>query len=78
MEHRAKLDKNSELALFCLNMEKAVITTVENGKMTKDLALCISGGKEVPRSAYRSTTEFMQDIKHTYDHIQKHAKAGKL
>lgn len=30
--------------------------------MTKDLALCISNGKEVPRSAYRSTTEFMNDI----------------
>ena len=51
-------------------MEKAVITTVENGKMTKDLALCISGGKEVPRSAYRSTTEFMQDIKDTAQQIR--------
>jgi isocitrate dehydrogenase len=78
LEHRAKLDKNSELALFCLNMEKAVITTVENGKMTKDLALCISGGKEVPRSAYRSTTEFMQDIKDTYDQMKSHGKGSKL
>jgi isocitrate dehydrogenase len=53
--HRAKLDNNAELGLFCMNLEKAVIQTVEEGKMTKDLALCISGGKEVPRSAYRST-----------------------
>lgn len=59
-------------------MEKAVITTVENGKMTKDLALCVSGGKEVPRSAYRSTTEFMQDIKDTYDQMKSHGKGGKL
>ena len=30
--------------------------------MTKDLAMCISEGKPVDRSAYRSTSEFMQDI----------------
>ena len=47
LAHRAKLDQNSELALFCLNLEQAVIATVESGKMTKDLALCISGGKNV-------------------------------
>jgi hypothetical protein len=35
--------------------------------MTKDLALCISNGKEVPRSAYRSTTEFINDIALTLD-----------
>jgi len=47
-------------------MEQAVIKTVESGKMTKDLAMCISGGKSVPRSAYRSTQEFMQDISDTF------------
>jgi len=62
LAHRAKLDKNGQLANFCESLESAVIETVENGKMTKDLALCISGGKEVPRSAYRSTTEFIADI----------------
>jgi len=36
-------------------MEEAVIKTVENGNMTKDLAMCISLGKPVPRSAYRTT-----------------------
>jgi len=35
--------------------------------MTKDLAMCISEGKPVPRSAYRSTTEFMNDIKVNFD-----------
>jgi isocitrate dehydrogenase len=70
LEHRAKLDKNAELALFCLQLEQAVIQTVESGKMTKDLALCISGGKEVPRSAYRSTSEFMSDIKATFDKLR--------
>ena len=62
LAQRAKLDKNSELALFCEQLEAAVINTIESGSMTKDLALCISGGKAVPRSAWRTTTEFMDDI----------------
>ena len=62
LAHRAELDKNAELARFCATLERAVIKTVEDGKMTKDLAMCISEGKPVERSAYRSTQEFMQDI----------------
>ena len=33
--------------------------------MTKDLALCISEGKEVPRSKYCSTEEFMKRCEET-------------
>jgi isocitrate dehydrogenase len=62
LAHRAKLDKNAELADFCKKLEEAVIETIESGKMTKDLALCVSGTNNVPRSAYRNTQEFMQDI----------------
>jgi len=43
-------------------MEEAVIETVESGSMTKDLAMCQSEGKAVPRSAYRTTQEFMGDV----------------
>ncbi len=39
--HRAKLDNNAELTKFVLTLERSVIQTVENGFMTKDLALCI-------------------------------------
>ena len=66
LAHRAKLDNNAELARWSTTMEQAVIKTVESGKMTKDLAMCISGGKNVPRSAYRSTQEFMEDIATTF------------
>ena len=66
LAHRAKLDKNAALADFCKNLEAAVIETIEGGKMTKDLALCISGGKAVPRSAYRNTFEFMNDVSETF------------
>jgi isocitrate dehydrogenase len=62
LAHRAMLDKNAQLADFCNKLETSVIETIESGSMTKDLAMCISEGKPVPRSAYRSTQEFMGDI----------------
>ena len=63
--HRAKLDKNGALLNFCDTLERAVIETVEKGYMTKDLALCISEGKEIPRSKYCSTEEFMKRCEET-------------
>ena len=63
--HRAKLDKNGALLNFCETLERAVIETVEKGYMTKDLALCISEGKEIPRSKYCSTEEFMKRCEET-------------
>jgi isocitrate dehydrogenase len=45
LAHRAKLDKNDSLAKFCDSLEDACIDTVNQGFMTKDLALCIHGEK---------------------------------
>jgi len=41
--HRAKLDNNSELMNFSETLEKVVIKTVEDGHMTKDLAISVYG-----------------------------------
>jgi isocitrate dehydrogenase len=38
---RAKLDSNAELAEWCTALEAAVIETIQQGKMTKDLAICV-------------------------------------
>ncbi len=57
LAHRAKLDKNAELANFCATLERICIETVEQGKMTKDLSLLIS--KDAP---YQSTQEFLASI----------------
>jgi len=57
LAHRAKLDNNSELAAFCATLERICIETVEQGKMTKDLALLIS--KDAP---WQSTQEFLGSI----------------
>ena len=40
---RAKLDENKELDRFCKTLEEAVIKTVKDGVLTKDLALCVHG-----------------------------------
>jgi isocitrate dehydrogenase len=41
LAHRAKLDNNAELAKFADTLEKVTVDTVEQGLMTKDLALLV-------------------------------------
>jgi len=62
--HRAKLDNNAELEQFCNTLEAAIIETVEQGFMTKDLALCIHGDK-MKREHWQTTKEFMDKIRDT-------------
>ena len=42
LRKRGELDGNAELAAFADKLEKATLTTIESGKMTKDLALITS------------------------------------
>jgi len=62
--HRAKLDDNKALEQFCHTLEASVIQTVENGFMTKDLALCIHG-ENMKREHWQTTKEFMDKIAET-------------
>jgi isocitrate dehydrogenase len=55
---RGKLDGNTELIRFCEALETVCIETVESGKMTKDLAVCIHGDK-VPEGSYLHTEDFL-------------------
>merc|ERR1711970_466521 len=61
LAHRAKIDNNSALEKFVTTLEKVCISTIESGKMTKDLAICTKGGdaKKVTRADYLNTFEFM-------------------
>ncbi|OYX55450.1 MAG: isocitrate dehydrogenase [Micrococcales bacterium 32-70-13] len=52
--HRGKLDGNQALITFAETLEDVVITTVESGKMTKDLAILIS-----PEQPYLTTEDFL-------------------
>jgi len=62
LSHRAKLDNNPELAKFSETLEKVCIETVEEGKMTKDLALCIYGNNGMKREHWLTTGDFMKAL----------------
>jgi isocitrate dehydrogenase len=62
LEFRGKLDGNQELIDFCHALEKVCIETVESGKMTKDLAVCIHGNKVNHGEHYLYTEEFLEAI----------------
>ena len=57
LSHRAKLDNNPKLAEFATTLEKVCVSTVESGKMTKDLAILIS--KDSP---WLNTQDFLAAI----------------
>ncbi len=57
LAHRGKLDENKELIKFSNTVEKVCIESVENGSMTKDLAILIG-----PSSKYLTTNQFLDVI----------------
>jgi isocitrate dehydrogenase len=57
LAHRGKLDSNDELKKFSKTIEKVCIECVENGSMTKDLAILVG-----PSSKYLTTNQFLDEI----------------
>ncbi len=57
LAHRGKLDENKELIKFSNTVEKVCIESVENGSMTKDLAILVG-----PSSKYLTTNQFLDVI----------------
>jgi isocitrate dehydrogenase len=62
LEFRGKLDSNQELINFCHALEAVCVETVESGKMTKDLAVCIHGNKVNHGEHYLYTQEFLDAL----------------
>ena len=62
LEFRGKKDDNQDLISFCHTLEKVCLETVESGKMTKDLAVCIYGNKVEHGKHYLYTEEFLDAI----------------
>lgn len=62
LEFRGKLDGNQELINFCQALEQVCVETVESGKMTKDLAVCIHGNKVNHGEHYLYTQEFLDAL----------------
>ena len=57
LAHRGKLDGNEELIKFSKTIEKVCIKCVEDGAMTKDLAILVG-----PLSKYLTTNQFLDEI----------------
>jgi isocitrate dehydrogenase len=57
LKHRAKLDGNAALAKFADALEKVVVQTIEEGKMTKDLAVLIG-----PDQSWLTTEGFLDAV----------------
>jgi len=55
--HRAKLDGNEDLKKFVKTLEKVCIKVVENGSMTKDLAVLVGKNQK-----YLTTNQFLEVI----------------
>ena len=58
LEFRGQLDNNPELIHFAKSLEQVCLDTVESGKMTKDLAVCVHG-ERVTDKDYLTTEAFM-------------------
>merc|ERR1711934_274464 len=67
LEHRGKLDDNPELIRWAQKLEKACVDCVDSGKMTKDLAGCIYGLKNVKPEHYLYTMDFLDAIAEEFD-----------
>ncbi len=57
LKHRAKLDGNDKLKLFAETLEKVTVATIEEGKMTKDLAVLVG-----PEQQWLTTEGFIQAV----------------
>ena len=57
LSHRGKLDGSEDLIKFSTTLEKVCIDCVENGSMTKDLAILIG-----PSSNYLTTNQFLDEL----------------
>ena len=58
LRKRGELDKNEDLVAFADNLEKASIATIEEGVMTKDMALLAEGETKVV-----NTEDFIKEIR---------------
>ena len=63
MRKRGELDKNAELCSFADKLEKACIQTIEDGKMTKDLALITTN----PSPVVLNSEGFIKAVRETLE-----------
>lgn len=63
LRKRGELDGNKELMAFADKLEKATLSTIESGRMTKDLALITS----LENVTVLNSEDFIKEIRKTYE-----------
>jgi isocitrate dehydrogenase len=58
LKHRGKLDGTPDVTAFAELLERVCVATVEQGSMTKDLAILVG-----PDQAWRTTEQFFEDVR---------------
>ena len=59
LRKRGELDGTPELSAFAANLERAVLTAIESGVMTRDLARLVHETADPPRESWVTTEEFI-------------------
>jgi isocitrate dehydrogenase len=62
LAHRAKLDNTPDVATFATALEEVCVSTVESGKMTKDLARSLHSELEPPKDSWLPTEPFLDAL----------------
>ena len=65
LRKRGELDGNTELSQFADKLEKACLSTIESGKMTKDLALITS----IENPTVLNSQDFIKEIRKTLEEM---------
>jgi isocitrate dehydrogenase len=65
--HRAKLDGNDKLQKWAELVKATVIKSMEEGNVTKDLAVIMHNTNNPPRNTYSNTEEFILKVKERLD-----------
>jgi isocitrate dehydrogenase len=69
LKHRGKLDGTPEVTAFAETLERVCVATVEQGSMTKDLAILVG-----PDQSWSTTEQFFEDVR---NNLEKEMADGK-
>src|SRR3546814_10365211 len=67
LKYRGKFDETPDVVRFAETLEKVCIQTVENGHMTKDLAILIG-----PDQPWMTTEQFFETIRVNLERSEEH------
>ena len=62
LKYRGKFDDSPEVVKFAETLERVCVETVENGQMTKDLAILVG-----PEQAWMTTEQFFEAVVHNLE-----------